>query len=244
MLKFFKNKWLRIPYTILLYVFSIYGFFLTVTYFAMKYEWTKDKGMIDSNNRYFQNMHDKYNQSFRIDSISMQKYRYEALNRIILLNEFYPLNAKYILDAWTRNQDEKLTLQMLDAVDLKMKANEEYQNALQEMRNSKLKKRKTIGLSVFDWMNVGEWKAFKIAVQKDKKCIDSASKITGVEGRLIVSCLAGEQIRLFNSRREAFKKYISPLQSLVLENNLSYGVTGIKEHTAMNIEKYLKDSKS
>ncbi|MCX6196159.1 MAG: hypothetical protein NTY55_05810, partial [Flavobacteriia bacterium] len=137
MLKFFKNKWFRIPYTILLYAFSIYGFFLTVTYFAMKYELTKDKGMIDSNNRYFQNMHDKYNQSFRIDSISMQKYRYEALNRIIVLNEFYPLNAKYILDAWARNQDEKLTLQMLDAVDLKMKSNQEYQNALQEMRNSK-----------------------------------------------------------------------------------------------------------
>ena len=168
--------------------------------------------MIYSNNRYFQNMHDKYNQSFRIDSISMQKYRYEALNRIIVLNEFYPLNAKYILDAWSIHKDEKLTLQMLDAVDLKMKSNQEYRNALQEMRNSKLKKRKTTGLSVFDWMNVGEWKAFRIAVQKDKKCIDSVARITGVEGRLIVACLAGEQIRLFNSRRESFKKYIRPLQ--------------------------------
>ena len=79
---------------------------------------------------------------------------------------------------------------------------------------------------------------------KTEKVIDSVAKITGVEGRLIVSCLAGEQIRLFNSRRESFKKYISPLQSLVLENNLSYGVTGIKEHTAMNIERYLKDPNS
>ena len=50
MLKFFKNKWFRIPYTILLYAFSIYGFFLTVTYFAMKFEWTKDNGMIENHN--------------------------------------------------------------------------------------------------------------------------------------------------------------------------------------------------
>lgn len=244
MLKFFKNKWFRIPYTIILYGFSLYGLFLTVAYFAIKFEWTKDKGMIDVNNRYFQEMSDKYNQSFRVDSVSMQKYRYEALNRIIILNEFYPLNAKYILDAWIINQDEKLTLQMLDAVDLKMKSNQDYQNALQQMQKNKLTTQKITGLSVFDWMNVGEWKAFRIAVQKDKKCIDSVAKITGVESRLIVSCLAGEQIRLFNSRRESFKKYISPLQSLVLENNLSYGVTGIKENTAIKIERYLKDPKS
>jgi len=43
MLKFFKNKWFKIPYTVLLYAFSIYGFFLNVTYFAMKFEWTKDE---------------------------------------------------------------------------------------------------------------------------------------------------------------------------------------------------------
>jgi hypothetical protein len=49
---------------------------------------------------------------------------------------------------------------------------------------------------------------------------------------------------MFNSRRQSFKKYISPLQSLVLETNLSYGVTGIKVNTAINIEKYLKDPNS
>ena len=76
MLKFFKNKWFRIPYTILLYAFSIYGFFLTVSYFAMKYEWTKDEGMIDSNNRYFQNMDSKYNQTYKLDSISIKKNKF------------------------------------------------------------------------------------------------------------------------------------------------------------------------
>jgi len=244
MLKFFKNKWFRIPYTILLYAFSIYGFFLTVSYFAMKYEWTKDEGMIDSNNRYFQNMDSKYNQSYKLDSISIKKNRYKALNRIILLNEFYPLNAKYILDAYTRNQDEKLALQMLDAVDLKLKSNNEYKIAVQQLNNRKINKQKTSSRSAFEWMNLGAWKAFTVAVKRDRESIDSVAKVTGVESRLIVSCLAGEQIRMFNSRRQSFKKYISPLQSLVLETNLSYGVTGIKVNTAINIEKYLKDPNS
>jgi hypothetical protein len=65
-----------------------------------------------------------------------------------------------------------------------------------------------------------------------------------VEGRLIVSCLVGEQIRLFNSSREAYKKWIGPLKVLSVESQFSFGVTGIKEHTAMNIEHNLKDPKS
>jgi hypothetical protein len=65
-----------------------------------------------------------------------------------------------------------------------------------------------------------------------------------VEGRLIVSCLVGEQIRLFNSDREAYKKWISPLKILSVESMFSFGVTGIKEHTAIQIEEHLKNPKS
>ena len=54
----------------------------------------------------------------------------------------------------------------------------------------------------------------------------------------------GEQVRLFNSRRERFKSLVAPLKTLALETNHSYGVTGIKENTAKNIEFYLKDSTS
>ena len=89
-----------------------------------------------------------------------------------------------------------------------------------------------------------EWKYFKEAVAKDKRYIDSAAKAAGVESRMIVACLVGEQVRLFNSRRERFKNFVAPLKSLALETNMSYGVTGIKENTAQRIEHYLKDSTS
>ena len=84
--RLYKKKWFRIPYLTFLYIFALYGFFLVGTYLAMKFQWTKDAGQVDVNNRYFQSMSDKYNQSFKVDSVSMVKHRFEVLNRIIILN--------------------------------------------------------------------------------------------------------------------------------------------------------------
>jgi len=242
---FFCSKWFRIPYYILLYGFAILGAGLLCTWvlFLSGILSSNDFGMADPNNRYFQEMDKKYNQGFKTDSVSVDKHRYEALNRIVLLNRYYPLNANYILKAWTESKDEKLALKMLDAVDLRMQVNEQYQADLTMMKKNLLPRQNT-NLSVFEWMNIAEWMAFKEAVKKDKYYIDSAAKVSGVEPRLIVACLVGEQIRLFNSKRESYKKYIGPLKILVVENNFSYGVTGVKESTAQRIEQNLKDKNS
>lgn len=239
-----SSKWFKIPYRIVLYGFAAYGCFLTLVYFAMKFNWTREGGSVDSNNRYFQEMSDKYNQDFKVDSASMVKHRLEVLNRIVLLNDYHPTNAQHILEAYQTTKDEKLALQMLDMVDLRMQKNKAYMRALKKITESINSKQKTTALSVFEWMNIDEWKYFKQAVAKDKKWIDSAAALSGVEPRIIVSCLVGEQVRLFNSRRERFKNAVAPLKTLALETNQSYGVTGIKEFTAAAIERYLKDSTS
>jgi hypothetical protein len=241
---FFQKKWIKIPYQITLYSFAIYGFFLIGTYLAMKFKWTNDAGLVDVNTRYYQQIHDKYNQSFKIDSSNIVQYRSEILGRINLLNEYYPKNASDIMDAWVSSKDEKLALQMLSAIDLKLKDKKSYQKALQRIIANRKLDAKASGLNAFDWMNIMEWKYFKEAVAKDKRYIDSAAKAAGVESRMIVACLVGEQVRLFNSRRERFKTFVAPLKTLALETNLSYGVTGIKENTAQRIERYLKDSTS
>ena len=241
---FFQKKWIKIPYQITLYSFAIYGFFLIGTYLAMKFKWTNDAGLVDVNTRYYQQIHDKYNQSFKIDSSNIVQYRNEILGRIHLLNEYYPKNASDIMDAWVSSKDEKLALQMLSAIDLKLKDKKSYQKALQRIITNRKLDAKASGLNAFDWMNIMEWKYFKEAVAKDKRYIDSAAKAAGVESRMIVACLVGEQVRLFNSRRERFKTFVAPLKTLALETNLSYGVTGIKENTAQRIERYLKDSTS
>ena len=244
MRSFLQKKWIKIPYFIALYGFALYGFFLVGTYLAMKFNFTNDGGSVDVNNRYYQEIHDKYNQSFKIDSSNTAFYRNEILSRIHLLNEYYPKNANAIMDAWSDSKDDKLALQMLAAVDLKLMNNKTYQEQLKAMINKKKMSEKATNLSAFDWTNIVEWKYFKEAVAKDKKYIDSAAKVAGVEPRYIVACLVGEQVRLFNSRRERFKSLVAPLKTLALETNHSYGVTGIKENTAKNIELYLKDSTS
>ncbi|TSJ42392.1 hypothetical protein [Fluviicola chungangensis] len=241
MKKLFKSKWFKIPFYSLTFAFAAIGFFLTVSYTAIRMGWTKEGGIVDANNRYFQEMQDKYDQDFKVDSATMVQKRYEAMERIIVLNEYYPQNAQYILSVLQKGADEYEVLRMLDAVDLQLKDNKQYQKALSKIKFNAKRAKEVSNLSAFEWMNIAEWKTFKEAVSKDKKLIDSVSKQTGVEGRLIVSCLVGEQIRLFNSSREAYKKWIGPLKVLSVESQFSFGVTGIKEQTAMNIEHNLKD---
>ncbi|MCE2711389.1 MAG: hypothetical protein LW688_02495 [Cryomorphaceae bacterium] len=243
--RLYANKWFKIPYLVLLYSFAIYGFFLASVYVAMRFRLTQEAGQIDENNRYFQRMSDKYNLSFRVDSTYYTKKRFEVLDRILLLNEFYPKNASYILDVYKQTSDERLALKMLDAVDLRLSSNSEYMSKTRKLEQQKTKnKQKITALSAFDWMNVAEWKYFREALKKDKPYIDSAAKAAGVEARTIVAALVGEQVRLFNSRRERFKEYIAPLKSLSVGTMMSFGPTGIKENTAMRIERNLKDSSS
>lgn len=244
MKRLLRSKWFKIPYQIALYGFAAYGVVLVGVFVALKLRLTDDKGLVDSNNRYFEEMHDKYNQDFKVDSTSLIKYRNEILQRINLVNEYYPKNARVILEAWSQSKSEKIALQMLAAIDLKLKDNKTYQNRLREILAKSNVQNTAKGGNVFEWMNFIEWSYFKEAVAKDKKYIDSAALACGVEPRMIVACLVGEQVRLFNSRRERFKNIVAPLKTLALETNLSYGVTGIKENTARNIENYLKDPQS
>lgn len=244
MKRLLQHKWFKIPYNIALYGFAGYGLLLLGVFVALKLKLTNDKGRIDNNNRYFQQTHEKYNQNFKVDSASLVAYRNEILQRINLVNDYYPKNARTILDAWAQSKSEKTTLQMLAAIDLKLKDNKTYQKRLREILSKSAQRNVAKSGNAFEWMNFIEWTYFKEAVTNDKKYIDSAALACGVEPRMIVACLVGEQVRLFNSRRERFKDFVAPLKTLALETNLSFGVTGIKEHTARNIENYLKDPNS
>jgi hypothetical protein len=97
---------------------------------------------------------------------------------------------------------------------------------------------------LYPWAHSQAWKDFCKAVAHDKHAIDSVARMTGVEPRLLVMCLVGEQVRMFNSGREKFKKYVVPFSRLILPKNRGYGVTGILQNTALRIESTLFDTKS
>ena len=244
MRKIWQSKWFRYPFWTIVFCFAAIGFFLSASYVAIKFRLTDEKGSVDANNRYFEGMEDKYNQAYKLNSEQLKELHFESLDRILLLKKFYPKNAQYILDAWKASNNEVEVKRMIDAVDIQLKSNRAYQQQRRQLKRKKQQKESGNLLSAFEWMNIQEWSDFKIAVAKDVALVDSVAQQTDVEGRLIVSCLVGEQIRLFNSDREAYKKWISPLKILSVESMFSFGVTGIKEHTAIQIEEHLKNPKS
>lgn len=244
MRKIWQSKWFRYPFWTIVFCFAAIGFFLSASYVAIKFRLTDEKGSVDANNRYFDGMEDKYNQAYKLNSEQLKALHFESLDRILLLKKFYPKNAQYILDAWKASNNEVEVKRMIDAVDIQLKSNRAYQQQRRQLKRKKQQKESGNLLSAFEWMNIQEWSDFKIAVAKDVALVDSVAQQTDVEGRLIVSCLVGEQIRLFNSDREAYKKWISPLKILSVESMFSFGVTGIKEHTAIQIEEHLKNPKS
>jgi hypothetical protein len=228
----------------LVLLFAIAGAFFIFSYLAIRFQWTTEPGQADPNSRYFSQIRDQYNQNFREtgDSASIRDLR--TFERLVLLNRHFPFHAGLIAEAMKHNTPETDISGMLDAVEIALMKDSVYHEDKAGFQRFLTASPFQSGKSVFEWMNIAEWQDFKIAVSKDKHLIDSAARCSGVEPRLIVACLVGEQIRLFNSSREAYKRWIGPLKILSVESKFSFGVTGIKEATAIQIEERLKDSLS
>lgn len=230
-----KRRWLKISYSVIIHGLAMIALGLIGVAVAVKMKWTNDGGNVDLNSRYFSQMAGKYNQGFQTDSLTFAKQERLMYQNVGLLAKYYPHNAKIILDAFHRSGDVTIALRMLDAANLRMKNHKGYQKELQRIE----KQATEASLSIYPWANYREWKEFCSVVRADSAAIDSVSRITGVESRLIVMCLVGEQIRMFNSSREQFKKYVVPYNRLILTTNRGYGVTGILQNTALKIERNL-----
>ncbi len=100
------------------------------------------------------------------------------------------------------------------------------------------------GNEVYVWQTMEEWQVIKKAIIKDKNVIMEASKNSGVNPRIVVAQVFVEQLRLFTTNRELFKTVFAPLNILGVQSQFSWGVVGIKQETAIQIENNLKDSNS
>ena len=94
------------------------------------------------------------------------------------------------------------------------------------------------------WQTTPEWAIVKSAVIKDRGVINRAALTAGVSPRLIISELIVEQLRLFFSDGESYKKFFEPLKILGSQTQFSWGVMGTKPETAVIIEAHLKDQSS
>lgn len=91
------------------------------------------------------------------------------------------------------------------------------------------------------WSQSEEWLVLKEAIKKDTDVINKVAIETGIPARMIVTPLVVEQLRLFYSEREIFKTVFAPLKILGNQSQFSWGVMGIKQETAREIENHLKD---
>lgn len=98
-----------------------------------------------------------------------------------------------------------------------------------------------INKSVCSWVDTAEWKVVKEGLTKDAEIIKEVSLKTGVSSRMIAAAVVPEQIRFFTSNRESFKRYFEPMKLLGSMSQFSLGVSGIKQETAEDIEKYASD---
>lgn len=94
------------------------------------------------------------------------------------------------------------------------------------------------------WQQSEEWNVMENAVRRDQSTIMRAANDSGVPARLIVANLIAEQLRLFFTDREDYKKFFYPLKILGPQSQFSWGVMGMKEATAVQVENNLKDPSS
>jgi hypothetical protein len=98
--------------------------------------------------------------------------------------------------------------------------------------------------SICAWSETVEWRVVHDGLLKDAGIIDDVSQKTGVPARMVAAAVVPEQIRFFTSNREIFKKYFEPFKVLGSMSQFSLGISGIKQETANDIEKYANDKSS
>ena len=94
------------------------------------------------------------------------------------------------------------------------------------------------------WKNTEDWKALKEAIVRDREAIYKAAALFDVKPRMIVAIIMVEQLRLFGDNRELFKTVFAPLKILGVQSQFSWGVVGIKQETAIEVEKNLISTSS
>jgi hypothetical protein len=234
------RKFIRISYWVSIHGLAAFALFIMLTALAVKFKWTNTTGLVDVNNRYYANLANEYGKDQHLSGIDTARREALLLQQIGVLAKFHPADARKISAAYYKTNNLQIATRMFNASRLLLRKNKAFQKELKALYHNTMMRRK----SLYAWSNYSVWNSFCKTVQKDKNAIDSAARITGVEPRLIVMCLVGEQVRMFNANREKFKQYVYPFSHIILPRNRGYGVTSILESTAHRIEKQLIDSSS
>ena len=232
-------------YIIVLHLFAFIGAGILGAWAFYELGFTNNKGGADKNNRYLSG---SQQYAATKDSVNSQEKTLKGYRDLSVLRQFYPKNADLIFNAAQFSDRPTAVQEMIYAANMYMQ-DDEHATAYRKMSDDvdnilKSNRMQPFEGNVIPWMNDSAWPALKAAVIKDTAVIYEAARLTGVEPRLIVGCLIGEQVRLFNSKREMYKRYLGPMKVLSVQSQFSLGVNGIKDFTAMQVERNLTNDTS
>jgi len=241
-LRFRIRRALRALGWVLVGGFAAIGFGLTAGFVAVRLGLTNTRGRVDLNDRYFREMAHRRKAPAPVEVQAGSHDWSETLRKLTVLQEFHPENARLVMAALGQQKDPALAGRMLEALDLYLKDDPDYRARLEQLEADRLATpRADRAGNVFPWMGTEDWTVFRAAVVKDRAVIERAAQAARVEPRLVVTMMVSEQMRLFHSERESFKRCFAPLKMLGNETKFSLGVCGIKAETARAIEANLKE---
>ena len=230
---------------ILLVLFAMAGIAIIGAWGLFQLGVTNNRGAVDKNYRSLMSVAEiEQLKDAKLTPLQVDEQWALQYGRLAALARFYPENARMMLKAAQFSDDPMVVNRMVAAADIYMEENDSIDllaDRIVALLTSTPQQRRG---NLIPWMAGPEWIALKEAIVRDSSLINEAGRLTGVEPRMIVGCLIGEQIRLFNSKREMFKKYLGPVKVLSVQSQFSYGVNGIKDFTAEAVEEHLKDPTS
>ncbi len=206
---------------------------------------TNDRGAADQNHRSFLTVAEMESlQGAKLSQERIDEQWALQYGRLAALARYYPENARLMLAAAQRSGDPLVVDRMLAAARIYMDQNPALDSLGDRIEALLVAAPQRQQRNVIPWMDNPEWAVLKQAILRDSALINRAADLTGVEARLIVGCLIGEQVRLFHTDREVLKQYLGPVRTLGVQSQFSYGVNGIKERTAVAVEQHLTDPSS
>ena len=206
---------------------------------------TNDRGAADQNHRSFLTVAEMESlQGAKLSQERIDEQWALQYGRLAALARYYPENARLMLAAAQRSGDPLVVDRMLAAARIYMDQNPALDSQGDRIEALLVAAPQRQQRNVIPWMDNPEWAVLKQAILRDSALINRAADLTGVEARLIVGCLIGEQVRLFHTDREVLKQYLGPVRTLGVQSQFSYGVNGIKERTAVAVEQHLTDPSS
>ncbi len=261
--RIFHGIWMTV-----VYLFATAGFILIGGFFAIKYHVTDVPGFVDEHTQAYQQLATNTStntpttpasidtntsiQSLDVSIADLEKIRQEKLATlcgISNLGQLYPVNAAAIFKQYQLTHSDALAQKMLFAATQQLTSvgksipqQCDAQTISEDLLVAQLAN--PTGANLYPWMNDEEWTSIHIAINKDKDVIVRAASVANIDPRLLTENLVVEQLRLFHTQRELFKKFFQPLNILGNSTTISLGVMGIKEATAKDIERHLQDPNS